>query len=107
MGDEGYWLTRAEVESPAPFAKRLAVGDRITISGHDGRERVLEVIDLKAIGEPLTKVVTGTTPMRLLLVTCRTVDGSERETHAPVRFIVEGEPAEAPPVQPSVAPKTL
>jgi hypothetical protein len=107
VGDEGYWLTRAEVESPAPFAKRLAIGDRITISGRDGRERVLEVVDLKSIGEPLTKVVTGTTPMRLLLVTCRTVDGSERETHAPVRFIIEGEPAEPPPVQPSVAPKTL
>ena len=28
VGDEGYWLTRAEVESPAPFAKPLAVGDR-------------------------------------------------------------------------------
>ena len=62
---------------------------------------------LKAIGEPLTKAVTGTTPMRLLLVTCRIVDGSERETHAPVRFIIEGDPAEAPPVQPSVAPKAL
>lgn len=107
VGDEGYWLTRAEVESQAPFAKRLVVGDRITISGQDGRERVLEVTDVKAIGEPLSKAVTGTTPMRLLLVTCRIVDGSERETHAPVRFIIEGDPAEAPPVQPSVAPKAL
>lgn len=108
VGDEGYWLTRAEVESQAPFAKRLAVGDRITISGQNGRERVLEVTDVKAIGEPLTKAVTGTTPMRLLLVTCRIVDGSsERETHAPVRFIIEGDPAGAPPVQPSAAPKAL
>lgn len=105
VGDEGYWLTRAEVESPAPFAKRLAIGDRITISGNDGRERVLEVVDLKAIGEPLTKTVTGTTPMRLLLVTCRIVDGGERDT--PVRFIIEGEPAEPPQVQPSPAPKAL
>ena len=105
VGDEGYWLTRSEVESPAPFAKRLAIGDRITISGRDGRERVLEVMDLKAIGEPLTKVVTGTTPMRLLLVTCRIVDG--KEDQAPVRFIIEGDPAEAPAVQPSPAPKAL
>jgi hypothetical protein len=107
VGDEGYWLTRAEVESPALFAKRLAIGDRITISGRDGRERVLEVIDLKAIGEPLTKVLTGATPMRLLLVTCRIVDGGEREAQAPVRFIIEGEPADPPAVQPSAAPKTL
>jgi hypothetical protein len=107
VGDEGYWLTRAEVESPALFAKRLAVGDRITISGREGRERVLEVIDLKGIGEPLTKVLTGATPMRLLLVTCRIVDGGEREAQAPVRFIIEGEPADPPAVQPSAAPKTL
>ena len=105
VGDEGYWLTRGEVESPAPFAKGLAVGDRITIAGRDGRERVLEVIDLKAIGEPLAKAVTGPTPMRLLLVTCRAIDASEREAH--VRFIIEREPTEPAPVQPSVAPKAL
>lgn len=105
IGDEGYWLTRAEVESPAPFAKQLTVGDRITISGRDGRERTLEVIDLKTIGEPLTKVVTGAAPMRLLLVTCRIVNGGEAQ--APVRFVIEGDPAEPPAVQPSVAPKAL
>jgi hypothetical protein len=105
VGDEGYWLTRGEVESPAPFAKGLAVGDRITIAGRDGRERVLEVIDLKAIGEPLAKAVTGTTPMRLLLVTCRAIEASDREAH--VRFIIERESSEAAAVQPSVAPKAL
>lgn len=104
VGDEGYWLTRSQVESPAPFAKRLAVGDRITISGRDGRQQTLEVVDLKSIGEPLTKVVTGAPPMRLLLVTCRIVDG---DGQPPVRFIVEGEPAEPPAVQLSVAPKAL
>src|SRR5437016_12567840 len=64
-GDEGYWLTRAEVQSPSPFAKPLAVGDRITISGSDGRERRLEVVDLKAMQ------ASGSTQLRLLLVTCR------------------------------------
>ncbi|MBX9590464.1 MAG: hypothetical protein K2X43_14245 [Hyphomonadaceae bacterium] len=107
VGDEGYWLTRAEVESPAPFGKRLAVGDRITISGRDGRVRTLEVIDLKAIGEPLTKAVTGAAPMRLLLVTCRSVEASEPDAQAPVRFIIEGEPVEPPAVAPSPAPKAL
>jgi hypothetical protein len=107
VGDEGYWLTRAEVESPAPFAKRLAIGDRITISGQNGRERVLEVVDTRAIGGPLTNVAAGVAPLRLVLVTCRVVDGSEREASAPVRFIVEGEPAEAPAVQPAPQAKTL
>jgi hypothetical protein len=103
-GDQGYWLTRAEVESPAPFANRLAVGDRITISGHDGRERILEVVDLRAIGEPLTKAVAGSSPVRLLLVTCRIVDAGDREAHAPVRFIVEAETADPPAVEPPRAP---
>ena len=57
VGDEGYWLTRAEVESPAPFAKPLAVGDRITIAGRDGRERQLEVVDLKAVGGNAARAV--------------------------------------------------
>src|SRR5262245_45177412 len=52
-GDEGYWLTRAEVESPTPFAKPLALGDRITISGRDGRSHQLEIVALKAIGTSL------------------------------------------------------
>ena len=107
VGDEGYWLTRADVESPIPFAKQLAVGDRITIAGRDRRERILEVVDLRSLGEPLTKVVTGTSPMRLLLVTCRIVGATEREASAPVRFIIEGEPAEAPAVQRTAAPKAL
>ena len=90
VGDEGYWLTRAEVESPTPFAKPLAIGDRITIAGRDGRERHLEVVDLKAIGGHHVRA-TPAVHMRLLLVTCRVVgEGAE----APVRFIIEAEPAE-------------
>ena len=92
VGDEGYWLTRAEVESPAPFAKPLAVGDRITIAGRDGRERQLEVVDLKAVGGNAARALR-TGGMRLLLVTCRvTGEGADR-ADAPVRFIIEAEPA--------------
>jgi len=85
-GDEGYWLTRAEVESPSPFAKPLAVGDRITIAGRDGNERRLEVIDLKAIGD---HPVRGA-QLRLMLVTCRVTNAGSEE--ATVRFIIEAEP---------------
>ena len=93
-GDEGYWLTRAEVESPTPFAKTLAVGDRITIAGRDGRERQLEVVDLKAVGGNPTRGLRAES-MRLLLVTCRvTGDGA---SDAPVRFVIEAEPAPARP----------
>jgi len=95
-GDEGYWLTRAEVESPAPFAKPLAVGDRITIAGRDGGQRQLEVVDLKAIGGNLVR--TDTEHARLLLVTCRVVGQAADRVEAPVRFIIEAGPPPAPAV---------
>jgi hypothetical protein len=97
-GDEGYWLTRADVESPAPFAKPLAVGDRITIAGRDGRERRLEVTDLKAVGDNSGR----NTQLRLMLVTCRVTDAGSGEST--VRFIVEAEPSAPQPLpQPAKA----
>lgn len=101
-GDEGYWLTRAEVESPTPFAKPLAVGDRITISGQDGRQRQLEVVDLKAIGGHAARAAGPGLP-RLLLVTCRVASEGVGKAEAPVRFIVEAEPAEPAPPAPAKA----
>ena len=92
VGDEGYWLTRAEVESPTPFAKPLGIGDRITIAGRDGRERQLEVVDLKAIGGSSARTGQAAHP-RLLLVTCRIAGETAAKAAAPVRFIVEAEPA--------------
>ena len=92
VGDEGYWLTRAEVESPAPFGKPLAVGDRITIAGRDGRERQLEVMALKLVGDNPARA-NRALPMRLLLVTCRVTGETGERADAPVRFIIEAEPA--------------
>lgn len=89
-GDEGYWLTRAEVQGPMALAKPMVVGDRITITGSDGRERKLEVTDVKAIG-----VAGKASPVSLLLVTCRVTEGGAQDS-APVRFIVEGEMPKAP-----------
>jgi hypothetical protein len=84
-GDEGFWLTRSEVQSPAPFAKPLAVGDRITIAGSDGRERRLEVVDLKAVGGN-----AGSAPRsRLLLVSCRVTGKASESAEATVRFLIE------------------
>jgi hypothetical protein len=93
-GDEGYWLTRAEVESPTPFAKPLAIGDRITISSQ-GHDRQLEVVDLKAIGGNLVRTGQTANP-HLLLVTCRVAGEAAGEASAPVRFIVEAQPTPAP-----------
>jgi hypothetical protein len=98
VGDEGFWLTRAEMQSPAPFAKPLAIGDRITIAGRDGRERHLEVVDMKTLGGDAARSLRSA-GIRLMLVTCRvTGEGADR-TEAPVRFMVEAEPS-APPLPP-------
>jgi hypothetical protein len=83
-GDEGFWLTQAEVQSPAPFAKPLAVGDRITIAGSDGRERRLEVVDLKVVGGRAA-AARG----RLLLVSCRVTGKASESAEATVRFLIE------------------
>ena len=85
-GDEGFWLTRAEVESPAPFAKPLAVGDRITILGSDGRERRLEVVDLKTVGGNAGRSAPRG---RLLLVSCRVTGKASESAEATVRFLIE------------------
>jgi hypothetical protein len=101
-GDEGYWLTRAEVESPTPFAKPLALGDRITISGSDGRAHELEVVDLKAVGTTLPVSAGGQDLPRLLIVTCRGV--GEPGPQGQVRFIVEADAVDPGTV---ARPKTL
>jgi hypothetical protein len=101
-GDEGYWLTRAEVESPTPFAKPLAVGDRITIAAREGRERQLEVVDLKVIGANSARAARST--HALLLVTCRVTGEAADRAEAPVRFIIEAKPpAEPAPPAPAKA----
>jgi hypothetical protein len=92
-GDEGFWLTKSEVQSAIPFANPLSIGDRITIAAGDGHERRLEVVDLKAIGNPPGAVGAH----RLLLVSCRVTGQGAERSEALVRFLVEAVP------QPSVA----
>lgn len=101
-GDEGYWLTRAEVESPTPFAKPLTVGDRITIAAREGRERQLEVVDLKVIGANPARAARSAHV--LLLVTCRVTGEAADPAAPPVRFIIEATPpAEPAPATPAKA----
>ena len=101
-GDEGYWLTRAEVESPTPFAKPLSLGDRITIAGGDGRTQQLEIVDLKAVAGTLPVAAAGQALPRLLIVTCRSV--GENGPQGQVRFIVEADAVDPGTV---ARPKTL
>jgi hypothetical protein len=101
-GDEGYWLTRADVESSTPFAKPLALGDRITISGGDGRSHQFEIVDLKVAGTTLPVSANGQTLPRLLVVTCRSVGEGGKQSQ--VRFIVEADAVDPGTV---ARPKTL
>ena len=95
VGDEGYWLTRASVDSPSPFVKPLLVGDRITISSSPGDSRLFEVVAIKALGADGAAAGDGNlAPSRLMLVICHSIDPASREQRS-VRFIVEMPSAEA------------
>lgn len=86
-----FWLSRLEDDLPLGLSKQVQVGDRIEISGRDGR-RSLEVVDIRDISASLTKVESTPGP-RFLLVSAREVgSGSPRL----VRFIIEADPQ--PPV---------
>jgi hypothetical protein len=99
VGDEGYWLTRTSIDSHAPLDRRLAVGDRITITGREGPARTLEVVDLKSFAAPLLKVAADGAPVHLVRVTARVVGTAEGRGNELVRFYLEVEetkPAAAP-----------
>jgi hypothetical protein len=97
VGDESYWLTKPVVDSPTPFAKTVAIGDRITITNAANRERRLEVIDVKLLE---SQPDGAARPKRLLIVTCR-VTGESTDRDATVRFAIEADP---PPAEPAVIP---
>ncbi|HEX5957822.1 MAG TPA: hypothetical protein VFY92_04085 [Hyphomicrobiaceae bacterium] len=90
VGDEGYWLTRGGAATPVMLGQRLAVGDRISITGQDGRVRHLRVIDLSLVDTPILNVADSTASLWLVRVTCRAV-GRTADKSEPVRFFVEAE----------------
>ena len=106
VGDEGYWLTRSTLEGQASFGRPLAVGNRITISGGNGRPRTLEVVEIASTGAPLLKVAEGSAPVRLTRVTARVVGAPEAGHEELVRFYVEVDkpnPAPLPAATPQAA----
>jgi len=82
----------------------VQAGDRITITGTDGRNRVIEVVETRALDSDVTRIEAGD-HARLVLVTSRVVGEPGRV----VRFLVEetDRPADTAvrPVAPS--PRTL
>jgi hypothetical protein len=99
-------LTSSEDGVLPPFAKQLAVGDRITISGRDRRERVLVVVDIKPLVDPITRIASDSAPQRMLVI-CRLVGGSNDadQQQARVEFVIQGQTAEPATLPPAPAPK--
>ena len=93
------WLSRSE-EAPLGLAGPVHPGDRIEISGHDGRRRVLEVTDVRAV-DGLVQVDHEAPP--LLMVSCREAGSSNGPI---VRFVVEAERPE-PMTQKVATQRTL
>ncbi len=94
-GSEDFWLrgTRLPGTAPVSWSKPAAVeGERISITAN-GREVVLEVIDVRPLpvakgSEPaVTRIDTGEQPASLIVVTCREV-GATADAR-PIRFVVE------------------
>lgn len=107
-GSEDFWLrgTRNPGTAPVSWSKPAAVeGERISITAN-GREVVLEVVDVrplmgaKAVASAATRIDTGEQASSLLVVTCREV-GTAADTR-PIRFIVE--PSAALPWRAVTAP---
>jgi len=96
VGDEVFWLTHSEFPIPVPSVGRVAVGDRIAVTGRGGRALHLEVIALKV---PLVTTATGTAPIGQVEVTCRVLNAPHHEL---VRFVIkveEPKPAAVPEPQ--------
>lgn len=79
-----FLLSRLDDELPLGLSKPVQTGDRIEISGRNGR-RILEVVDIREIGPSLTRIESTPGP-RFLLVSCREVGSSSPRL---VRFIIE------------------
>jgi hypothetical protein len=102
VGDEIFWLSPAGVSLPVVVSKdRIAVGDRIAITGEgrvrrvdDRRGRHLEVVGV--VGIPLLEAVATSSPGMRLLVTCRIVDPAEPQSRILVHLEVAVEVPKPP-----------
>jgi len=93
---EGLWLSRHEPDAAAGLIQPVALGDRISLRGSDGRMIELVVVDVRPLtGDPLrARTMAGP---RIEIVTARTTgDGAQRT----IRFIVETDEAEPMPTAP-------
>jgi hypothetical protein len=93
VGDEVYWLTHSEFPVAVASAGRVAVGDRIAVTGRNGRALHLEVIALKV---PLVAAASGPAPHGQVEVTCRVLNGAHHEL---LRFVVKVEEPKPPAAQ--------
>lgn len=90
--DGGFWLSKADAADViAPFTGPMAVGDRITVKSGDGRERILEVVDVRALHAAVSRA-SDAASVGLHVVTCLVVGQPDAR---PVRFIVEAETPDA------------
>lgn len=81
--DDLFKLSKADGPEGIAFGlgRPVGVGDRITIAGQDGQNRVLEVSEVRPVG------AGPAADAAMLLVTCVTRDGGVPAT---IRFVVEG-----------------
>ena len=85
VGDERFWLTRADHQSPLAPRKLLAVGDRISIQSAIG-VRAIEIVDVTTLAPALMPVGFAQPGHDLLVITGKAANTPDA---ALVRFIVD------------------
>jgi hypothetical protein len=85
VGDEDFWLTHNEFQLSVHSVGRIAVGQRITIAGRDGRALRLEVI---ALSVPLIKTAAGMAPAGQVEVTGRVLNPAH-EGQEQIRVVIK------------------
>jgi hypothetical protein len=95
--EDGYWLSRADAETPSPWPTMATIGDRITITGADHVTRELLVEDVKTLSTGLPALATDTEGPTLLVVSARVLGSDPARI---VRFLID---QAAPPVPPAPA----
>jgi sortase A len=93
-GERGISIITAHRDTHFEFLRDLAIGERLTVTRHDGKQvpyriRALEVVDTR---EPSLRIRSNTS--QLLMVTCYPFNAIEAGT--PLRYVVTAEAVTMP-----------
>lgn len=97
-GSEAFWLSShapsTREASPAGLTRPVSLGDKVTIASAHGAERVLQVVDMRAVRGPLLEARETVPSPGFVLVTLR--DLASGAAGATVRLLIEADDRHPP-----------